>query len=81
MLENLITLCRHHHNFVHGTPAKNGERLTKLVAQTVLTYLVDHPGITGAAYHRTIKRQWTLDGKCQRHGEDLDTCLECERTL
>lgn len=80
VIENLITLCRLHHGFVHGTPAANGERITKEVAQQVLRTLVDTPGLTGASYHRRLKRQWRLDGKCQRHGADRDTCLDCERT-
>lgn len=79
VLVNLITLCRLHHGFVHGTPAKNGERVTKAVAQLVLKKLVDTPGLTGASYHRRLKRQWTLEGKCERHGADRDTCLDCER--
>lgn len=75
---NLITLCRLHHGFVHGTPSANGERITKAVAQLVLNHLVATPGLTGAAYHRRLKRQWTLDGKCLRHGVERDACLDCE---
>lgn len=77
VIENLITLCRLHHGFVHGTPAKNGERITKASAQEVLAKLVVTPGLTGLSYWRRLKRQRVLDGKCERHGEQMDECLDC----
>lgn len=77
-LDNLIALCRLHHGFVHGTPAKNGARITKDVAQQVLGYLVEHPGTTGMSAWRTFRRRWVLEGKCEEHGADKDTCLDCK---
>jgi hypothetical protein len=77
-LDNLITLCRLHHGFVHGTPAANGATITKAVAQQVLTYLVEHPGTTGMSVWRSMKRRWALDGCCEKHGEKKDTCLYCQ---
>lgn len=56
-LDNLICLCRQHHGFVHGTPAPNGQRITKRDAQEVLRFLVDHPGTTGLAVWRQIRRR------------------------
>lgn len=75
--DNLITLCRLHHGFVHGTPLKNGDRITKRVAQLVLFWLIDHPGTTGSSRWRSLKRQWTLEGRCLEHGEKKDACLWC----
>lgn len=72
--DNLITLCRQHHGFVHGTPAPNGQRIVKEVAQLVLNHLVDHPGTTGMSYWRRLKRQWVLVGLCE-HGAKRDDCL------
>lgn len=77
-LDNLVTLCRLHHGFVHGTPANNGDTITKAVAQIVLTHLVQHPGTTGLAVWRQLRRRWTLEGRCTKHGEKADECLECE---
>jgi len=56
-LDNLITLCRLHHGFVHGTPLKNGDRITKAQAQEVLRWLVEHPGTTGSSRWRAVKRR------------------------
>lgn len=76
-LDNLISLCRLHHGFVHGTRAANGATITKAVAQLVLAHLAATPGTTGMAYWRRLKRQWVLDGRCVTHGLPLDGCLEC----
>ena len=76
-LDNLITLCRQHHGFVHGTPAGNGDRISKEVAQIVLTYLIEHPGTTGLSYWRTLKRRWTLENRCVKHGQQLGKCVRC----
>jgi len=76
-LDNLISLCRLHHGFVHGTPAKNGDTITKAVAQIVLKFLIEHPGTTGAATLRQFRRRWALEGRCEKHGEKKDECLDC----
>lgn len=80
-LDNLISLCRLHHNFVHGAKAANGATITKKVAQLVLAHLVATPGATGMAYWRRLKRQWALEGRCEKHGQARDECLECVRTI
>lgn len=77
-LDNLITLCRLHHGFVHGTPSPgNQATIVKSVAQLVLTHLIEQPGTTGAAYWRALKRRWVLEGRCVEHGEKKDECLDC----
>lgn len=77
VVDNLICLCRLHHGFVHGTPAGNGDRITKDVAQQVLTILIARPGTTGLSVWRTMKRGWVLEGKCSKHGVKSDECLDC----
>ena len=77
VLENLIGLCRLHHGFVHGTPLSSGATITKPVAQLILKFLVAHPGTTGSSYWRRLKRQWQLEGRCEKHGEKKDECLDC----
>lgn len=77
VLENLISLCRLHHGFVHGVKAANGSSITKDVAQQVLLWLVAHPGSTGMARWRSLKREWALAGRCERHGMKKDECLDC----
>lgn len=53
VLENLISLCRRHHNFVHGIPLPgSGKTIVKADAQLVLSELVRTPGQTGAALWR-----------------------------
>lgn len=74
---NLITLCRAHHSFVHGTPNRAGQTITKKVAQLVLQHLVEHPGTTGSAVWRSFKRRWALEGRCEAHAEKMDECLDC----
>lgn len=74
--DNLITLCRTHHSFVHGIPNGAGQTITKRVAQQVLTHLVDNPGVTGSAAWRSFKRQWATEGRCH-HGEQIDECPDC----
>ncbi|NUS02099.1 MAG: HNH endonuclease [Nonomuraea sp.] len=76
-VDNLITLCRLHHGFVHGTPAKNGATITKAVAQIVLGFLVEHPGTTGLSTWRAFKRRWALDGLCEKHAVKRDECQDC----
>lgn len=78
VLENLISLCRLHHGFVHGVKAANGSSITKAVAQLILKELVNSPGATGMARWRATKRQWVLAGRCEKHGVQKDTCLDCE---
>lgn len=75
--DNLITLCRLHHGFVHGTPAANGATITKAVAQLVLSQLVARPGTTGMSVWRSLRRRWVLEGRCEKHGEKKDGCLDC----
>lgn len=76
-LDNLITLCRQHHGFVHGTPAPNGATITKAVAQLILKGLVARPGDTGLANWRALKRAWTLEGRCVKHGAKKSECQDC----
>lgn len=76
-LDNLITLCRAHHGFVHGTPNGAGQTIVKAVAQLVLQKLVENPGLTGSSVWRSVKRQWVLQGRCEEHGAEKDTCLDC----
>lgn len=77
-LDNLITLCRLHHGFVHGTPLPNGDTITKKVAQVVLKWLIDNSATTGAAKWRSLKADWARTGRCISHGEETDTCLDCK---
>lgn len=75
--DNLISLCRLHHGFVHGAKAANGSWIAKVVAQVVLKKLVETPGLTGMAYWRRLKRQWVLEGRCEAHGRLRDECPYC----
>jgi hypothetical protein len=72
--DNLISLCRIHHGFVHGVRIGNGPTISKRVAQLILTELIQTPGQTGAALWRIRTRRWQREGLCQ-HGEAV--CLEC----
>lgn len=76
-LDNLITLCRAHHSFVHGIPNGARQTITKAVAQIVLKHLIDHPGTTGSSTWRAMKRRWALEGRCEPHAEKMDECPEC----
>jgi len=76
--DNLISLCRQHHGFVHGTKAPSGQSITKSAAQLVLAHLVAHPGTTGLSTWRAMKRRWALDGKCEQHGLPRDACVDCD---
>lgn len=71
---NLISLCRMHHDFVHGAPSATRERIHKEVAQTVLRELIATPGVTGMAHWRQLKAAWALSGLCE-HGNDQ--CYHC----
>lgn len=75
--DNLISLCRLHHGFVHGIPLANGDRIVKSVAQLILKELVATPGVTGAALWRSHKARWVREGRCTTHGLETDMCLEC----
>lgn len=75
--DNLITLCRAHHSFVHGIPNGAKQTITKTVAQLVLGYLVQHPGTTGSAVWRAMRSRWDLEGRCHDHAMKLDACLDC----
>lgn len=46
VLSNLITLCRHCHDFVHSG------RVSKRHAQEILVQLIETPGITGLSLLR-----------------------------
>lgn len=81
VIENLITLCRAHHGFVHGTPNGQGQVIPKQVAQLVLRELIERPGTTGSSVWRRIKRQWVLEGRCERHGEHRDACTFCRPSV
>lgn len=77
VLENLVSLCRAHHSFVHGTPNGAGHVISKHVAQLILRELLAKPGTTGSSMWRHRKRQWALQGLCE-HGES-DGCSDCGR--
>lgn len=47
VMENLITLCRDHHDFVHDSG-----RIPKALAQEILFELIRSPGVTGFALMR-----------------------------
>ena len=50
VIENLITLCRTCHDFVHGGG------ISKAEAQEILFALIDMPGVTGIALRRMRQR-------------------------
>lgn len=76
-LENLVSLCRAHHSFVHGIPNGSGQTIVKHVAQQILFEVIATPGLTGSALWRRKKRQWALEGRCEKHGEKKNECLYC----
>lgn len=76
VLENLVSLCRACHSFVHGNPRAGGARITKHVAQEVLFWVIAHPGTTGSSVWRRKKREWSLSGRCE-HGETREACRWC----
>lgn len=77
-LDNLISLCRQHHDFVHGTPNQSRQTIIKPVAQMILKTLISKPGHLGNAEWRQIKRVWREEGRCEQHGVLLDECLICD---
>lgn len=77
VIENLISLCRACHSFVHGIPRPSGQSIVKSVAQQILFELTVSPGLTGTSLWRRRKRQWALEGKCEKHGEKKDECPDC----
>lgn len=72
--DNLVSLCRAHHGFVHGVRIGSGPMIGKWVAQKILAELIQTPGQTGGALWRIKIRQWQREGLCQ-HGEAV--CLDC----
>ena len=50
--ENLISLCREHHGFVHGAKTPAGWTISKAAAQEILWQLVEDPSQTGLALLR-----------------------------
>lgn len=76
-LENLISLCRNHHSFVHGIPNAQRQTIIKSVAQMVLKKVNTTPGSLGNAEWRHLKRAWEKEGRCQTHGVISDECLIC----
>lgn len=76
---NLISLCRKDHGFVHAQyPNRRGERITKKVAQEVLTYLTMNGGITGIARWRQLRAQWRRENLCEKHGQvEPELCAAC----
>jgi hypothetical protein len=76
VLENLVSLCRACHSFVHGNPRPSGVRITKASAQAVLRKVIATPGATGSSVWRRRKRQFALEGLCE-HGEKMDACRYC----
>lgn len=75
--DNLITLCRAHHSFVHGTANGAGQTIRKKVAQLVLKHLVATPGVTGSSAWRRLRRQWVMEGRCEDHGVKKNACPDC----
>jgi hypothetical protein len=73
VLENLVSLCRACHTFVHGNPRPGGARIVKGVAQQILLWVIAHPGTTGSSRWRQLKKGWALVGLCE-HGEEVDAC-------
>lgn len=51
-LDNLICLCRTHHDFVHGRANARGQVITKARAQEILRQVIAAPGSTGASLWR-----------------------------
>jgi hypothetical protein len=78
--ENLVSLCRACHGFVHGTPRTTGVRISKGVAQIVLNWLVEHPGSAGTSRWRQVKHGFALVGLCE-HGEKPEDCFLCPRRV
>lgn len=76
--QNLISLSRNAHSFVHGQRTPTGLVIVKEVAQLILAELVIAPGSTGLALWRQQKVTWARMGLCE-HGGDVDTCLHCVR--
>ena len=76
VIENLVSLCRSCHSFVHGNPRPGGQRIVKDVAQRVLFTTITTPGATGSSVWRRLRRRWTLEGCCE-HGERKSLCRYC----
>ena len=76
VLENLVSLDRACHSFVHGNPRPNGTTIVKPVAQEMLFWAISHPGTTASSAWRRKKREWTLAGLCE-HGEEPGVCRYC----
>lgn len=57
VLENLVSLCRSCHSFVHGNPRASGARIDKATAQDVLFWVIDHPGTVGTSRWARLKRE------------------------
>lgn len=76
VLDNLVSLCRAHHSFVHGISSPTGATIVKPVAQLILKQVIATPGLTGSALWRRKKREWALAGLCE-HGSEKDECRFC----
>lgn len=76
-IDNLVSLCRAHHDFAHGNPLPNGQTIVKHVVQEILTKVIATPGLTGAALWRRTRRRWAMEGRCEMHGVTKDECLDC----
>lgn len=74
--DNLISLCRAHHSFVHGLPDAHRSTITKSVAQFILRECIAHPGTPGIALWRQWKLRWRNAGLCV-HGANPDECFDC----
>lgn len=78
VVENLISLCRRCHGFVHAQfPNARGERILKHVAQGVLFDCIDEPSVTGMQRWRHLRSEWRGAGLCEKHVMDIDDCREC----
>jgi 5-methylcytosine-specific restriction endonuclease McrA len=52
--DNLVCLCRTHHDFVHGRANARGQVITKARAQEILRRVIATPGSTGASLWRQV---------------------------
>ena len=73
--DNLISLCRSCHDFVHGWANARGQSILKETAQLVLNMVVERPGRTGLSQWRQLKATWTRTGCCE-HG-NAGACYPC----
>jgi hypothetical protein len=66
VMENLITLCRDHHNFVHDS-----SKIPKQEAQEILFELIERPGVTGIALRRVREARIQREREGKEAGASL----------